>query len=77
LEPVKKLQNLALLTTPEDKSNKQQNQAGHSFHWLATRAPTLGSDAPGRVEKCRPGALPSPPLPLVSALLATKTFPQI
>jgi len=27
------LQKLALLKTLEDKSNKQQNQAGHSFHW--------------------------------------------
>jgi len=27
------LQKLALLITPEDKSNKQQNQAIHFFHW--------------------------------------------
>jgi len=27
------LQKLALLITPEDKSNKQQNQAAHFFHW--------------------------------------------
>jgi len=33
LEAVKKFAKLALLITPEDKSNKQQNQAGHSFHW--------------------------------------------
>jgi len=32
LEAVKKLQKLALLITPEDKSSKQQNKAGHSFH---------------------------------------------
>jgi len=30
---MKKLQNLVLLITPEDKSNKQQNQAIHFFHW--------------------------------------------
>jgi len=30
---MKKLQNLVLLVTPEDKSNKQQNQAIHFFHW--------------------------------------------
>jgi len=27
------LQKLALLITPEDKSNKQQNQVIHFFHW--------------------------------------------
>jgi len=27
------LQKLALLITLEDKSNKQQNQAIHFFHW--------------------------------------------
>jgi len=27
------LQKLALLITPEDKSNKQQNQAIHFFYW--------------------------------------------
>jgi len=31
LEAVKKVEKLALLMTPEDKSNKQQNQATHSF----------------------------------------------
>jgi len=29
----KKLRKLALLTTHEGMCNKQQNQAGHSFHW--------------------------------------------
>jgi len=33
LEAVKKLPKPGLLLTPEDKSNKQQNQAGNSFHW--------------------------------------------
>jgi len=34
LKAVKKVaKTLALLTTPEDKSNKQQNQAVHSFYW--------------------------------------------
>jgi len=33
LEAVKMLQTLALLIAPEDKSNKHQNQAAHSFHW--------------------------------------------
>jgi len=28
-----KLQKLALLITPEYKSNKQKNQPGHSFYW--------------------------------------------
>jgi len=28
------LEKLALLITPEDKSNKQQNQVGHSFHFV-------------------------------------------
>jgi len=32
LEAVKKLQKVALLIMPEDKSNKQKNQANHSFH---------------------------------------------
>jgi len=27
------LHKLALLATPEDKSNKQKNQAIHFFHW--------------------------------------------
>jgi len=27
------LQKLALLITPEDKANKQQNQAIHFFYW--------------------------------------------
>jgi len=31
LEAVKKVEKLALLITSEDKSNKQQNQATHSF----------------------------------------------
>jgi len=31
LEAVKKVEKLALLVTSEDKSNKQQNQATHSF----------------------------------------------
>jgi len=31
LEAVKKVEKLALLTTSEDKSDKQQNQATHSF----------------------------------------------
>ena len=33
LEAVKKVEKLVLLIMPEDKSNKQQNQAGHSFLW--------------------------------------------
>jgi len=32
-EAVKKVEKLALLTTSEDKSNKQQNQVSHSLHW--------------------------------------------
>jgi len=36
LEAVKKVEKLALLVTPEDKSNKQQNQGAHSFS-LATK----------------------------------------
>jgi len=32
LEAVKNVEKLALLITPEDKSNKQQNQATQSFH---------------------------------------------
>jgi len=38
------MQKLALLITPEDKPNKQQNQAIHFFHWQ----PKLfhGSDIP-------------------------------
>jgi len=31
----KKVEKLALLMTPEDKSNKQQNQATHSFSLTA------------------------------------------
>jgi len=37
LEAVKKIEKLALLITSEDKSNKQQNQATHSFS-LTTKA---------------------------------------
>jgi len=33
LEDVKKLKKLALPTAPENKSNKQHNQASHSFRW--------------------------------------------
>jgi len=38
----KKVKKLALLITSEDKSNKQQNQAAHSFS-LATK-PKLSTD---------------------------------
>jgi len=42
LEAVKKVEKLAQLITSEDKSNKQQNQATHSFS-LATK-PKISTD---------------------------------
>jgi len=40
LEAVKKVEKLALLITSEDKSNKQENQATHSF----STKPKLSTD---------------------------------
>jgi len=42
LEAVKKVEKLALLITPEDKSNKEQNQATHSFS--LTTKPKFSTD---------------------------------
>jgi len=42
LEAVKKVEKLALLITSEDKSDKQQNQATHSFS--LTTKPKLSTD---------------------------------
>jgi len=41
-ETVKKVEKRALLITPEDKSNKQQNQATHSFSLATNQGRTQG-----------------------------------